>query len=102
MLLRQIKTADRKQGTSNRALIDRINELRVENRHLIHFMTQEFFRAKFCDWLGFDKCRRILQLEIGQQLAFRARDKLSRFFSSNDINGFRQIKIRSFTKKICI
>src|SRR6266699_4370022 len=100
VLFRQIETADWQKRLHDRALIDRIDEMRVEDGNFIDFTVKEFLRAKFRDWLGFDKRWRVFQLEISQQLALGPRDELPRFFPSNNERRFRQVKVRSLAKKI--
>jgi len=52
----------------------------VEDGDFVDFATEKFLGGKFRHRLGFDKARRVLQLEIGQQLALCSRDELTRFF----------------------
>src|SRR5438552_18594316 len=80
VLFRQIETADWQKRLYDRALIDRIEEMRVENGNFIDFTVKEFLRAKFRDRLGFDKRRRVFQLEISQQHALGPCDIIPRFF----------------------
>jgi len=56
--------------------------------------------ANFDIGLVFDKARRVLQLEIGQQLALCSRDELTRFFPGDHKRRFRLIEICRFAKKI--
>ena len=69
--LRRIKTGDRQKCSHDWALIDRVNEMRVERGNFVHFAAEKFFNAKFRDRFRFDKTRRVFQFEIGQHFAAR-------------------------------
>ena len=47
VFFRQAETADRQEGLHDRALINRVNEMRVEDRNVVHLALQKLFRAKF-------------------------------------------------------
>src|SRR5205823_10808808 len=100
VLLRQIKTADWQKRLHDRALADRIDEMGVEDGDLVDLASQKFFGAKFRDRFRVHKARRVLQLEIGQQLAFRARDELSCLSAGDYEGGLGRIKIGSLAKQV--
>src|SRR5438132_8269613 len=100
VFLRQIETADWQERLHDGALTDRIDEMGEEDGNLVDFAVKEFLRAKFRDRFGFDKRRRVFQLEIGQQLALGARDELPRFSPGDHKCRLGRVKVRRLSKKI--
>src|SRR3954464_3504555 len=69
-------------------LINRVDEMRENNRDLVDIAAQEFFNAEPTNCLGLDKSGRILQFKIRQQLPTPACNKLPRLPTGSSIDCF--------------
>src|SRR5205814_5249516 len=97
----EIKLADWEKCFDHWPLANRVDEVGVRHRNLVHFAVEKLFRAEPGNSLGFNKGRRILQLEIGHRLALGPGDELPGFASSDNKRGFVHLELGYLAEQVC-
>src|SRR5207249_2893709 len=100
LVLWKFTVLNRQKRLHRRPLINRVDKVGVNHRNLVDFSSEKFFRRELGDRLGFDKGRRVLQLEIGEQLALCPRQELACLSANRDVAGLACFKTRRLAQQV--
>ena len=76
--------------------------MRVEDGDLVYFLSEKFLYTKFGNILCFENRRRILELEIRQQLALGPSEELPCFSTGAHVDGFLRFEGRHLAHQVCV